>query len=217
MKKKVIKTLTLALVLCIVFGNVVKAAQTYEVESPKLPIITNMYLEDSDILVVLEEDNFKYELTPITEDAPLPDTELTEDGKWSITVPGDCEIYYVDPINFTKPGVYEYKFSQVLRDNEYMTYDEKEYIVIYDVTNTEDLNLQVNVLITDSDKQTKYDSLTLNNKYFPPAEEIDPDEKDSAPDEDSIDTSDIQLGLYLALFGVFSLIVVKEYKKIVKN
>ena len=118
MKKKMILTAILVMVIGICTFNTVNAA--YEVQSEKLPIKTIINLVDDDSEekenVVLENETFNYVLTPLTEGAPLP--AGSQDGKWNISVKGDYRDYFIDSIKFIRPGIYEYKFEQTPGTNE---------------------------------------------------------------------------------------------------
>ena len=207
MKKKVIIA---AMVLLAMFfaclGGSVRAA--YEVDSPKLPIETIIKLEnDDETKVVLKDNLFEYELTPVTEGAPLPSTGKIEDGKWKISVAGDYGNYFVDSIKFTRPGIYKYTFKAIPGTYEYVDYDEMVYTIYYDISNNDAYDsLEAKVIITNKDENIKYDSLTFTNIYHIPEE---PPE-----DEKSVDTSDISVWMYVGLFAGLVVLGVSQVKRI---
>ena len=207
MKKKVIIA---AMVLLAMFfaclGGSVRAA--YEVDSPKLPIETIIKLEnDDETKVVLKDNLFEYELTPVTEGAPLPSTGKIEDGKWIVSVAGDYSECFVEPINFTRPGIYKYTFKAIPGTYEYVDYDEMVYTIYYDISNNDAYDsLEAKVIITNKDENIKYDSLTFTNIYHIPEE---PPE-----DEKSVDTSDISVWMYVGLFAGLVVLGVSQVKRI---
>ena len=193
MKKIIIAAMVLLAIFFACLGGSVKAA--YEVDSPKLPIETIIKLEnDDETKVVLKDNLFEYELTPVTEGAPLPSTGKIEDGKW---------------IAFKAiPGTYEY-----------VDYDEMVYTIYYDISNNDAYDsLEAKVIITNKDENIKYDSLTFTNIYHIPEEPpVDPDHKDdpeTPEDEKSVDTSDISVWMYVGLFAGLVVLGVSQVKRI---
>ena len=136
MKKKVIIA---AMVLLAMFfaclGGSVRAA--YEVDSPKLPIETIIKLEnDDETKVVLKDNLFEYELTPVTEGAPLPTTGKIEDGKWKISVAGDYdEMVYTIYYDISNNDAYDSLEAKVIITNkdENIKYDSLTFTNIYHI------------------------------------------------------------------------------------
>ena len=190
MKKIIIAAMVLLAIFFACLGGSVKAA--YEVDSPKLPIETIIKLEnDDETKVVLKDNLFEYELTPVTEGAPLPTTGKIEDGTFKAI-----------------PGTYEY-----------VDYDEMVYTIYYDISNNDAYDsLEAKVIITNKDENIKYDSLTFTNIYHIPEEPpVDPDHKDdpeTPEDEKSVDTSDISVWMYVGLFAGLVVLGVSQVKRI---
>lgn len=219
MKKKMILTAILVMVIGICTFNTVNAA--YEVQSEKLPIKTIINLVDDDSEekenVVLENETFNYVLTPLTEGAPLP--AGSQDGKWNISVKGDYGDYSIAPITFIRPGIYEYKFEQIPGTNENIQYDNMVYKLIYDVSNNETYDsLVCKVIITDEEENYKYEDVLYTNLYTSPEVPVDPDpHEDPEPEpvpEEKIDTSDINVLFYVAIFAGTAFVIARKIKNI---
>ncbi len=219
--KVVIITIVLLAMIFVCLGGSVRAA--YEVDSPKLPIETIIKLEDDDeTKVVLKDNLFEYELTPVTEGAPLPTTGKIEDGKWKISVAGDYGNYFVDSIKFTRPGIYKYTFKAIPGTYEYVDYDEMVYTIYYDISNNDAYDsLEAKVIITNEDESIKYDSLSFTNIYHIPEEPpVDPGHKDdpvepeTPKEENIIDTSDISVWMYAGIFAGLMILGMYQVKRI---
>lgn len=221
MKKKMIITAILIMVIGICTFNTVNAA--YMVDSMQIPIKTIINLADDEsedkINVVLENENFSYVLTPITDGAPLPTG--SQNGKWNITVKGDYRDYSIASIRFSRPGIYEYKFEQIPGTNENMQYDNMVYKLIYDVSNNETYDsLVCKVIITNEEESYKYEEVLYTNLYTEPEIPIDPDPHDDpVPEpepepkpEEKIDTSDINVLLYAAIFAGSAYVITRKIK-----
>lgn len=220
MKKKMILTAILVMVIGICTFNTVNAA--YEVQSEKLPIKTIINLADDDgeekLDIVLEDENFTYMLTPLTEETPLPSNGTVENGVWEITVKGDYGDYSIAPITFVRPGIYEYKFEQIPGTNEDIQYDNMVYKLIYDVSNNETYDsLVCKIIITDEDENYKYEDIKYTNLYNAPEIPIEPEPKDDPipqPEQEKIDTSDINVLLYVAIFAGTAFVIARKIKNI---
>lgn len=220
MKKKMILTAILVMVIGICTFNTVNAA--YEVQSEKLPIKTIINLADDDgeekLDIVLEDENFTYMLTPLTEETPLPSNGTVENGVWEITVKGDYGDYSIAPITFVRPGIYEYKFEQIPGTNEDIQYDNMVYKLIYDVSNNETYDsLVCKVIITDEEENYKYEDIKYTNLYNAPEIPIEPEPKDDPipqPEQEKIDTSDINVLLYVAIFAGTAFVIARKIKNI---
>lgn len=220
MKKKMILTAILVMVIGICTFNTVNAA--YEVQSEKLPIKTVINLADDDgeekLDIVLEDENFTYMLTPLTEETPLPSNGTVENGVWKITVKGDYGDYSIAPITFVRPGIYEYKFEQIPGTNEDIQYDNMVYKLIYDVSNNETYDsLVCKVIITDEEENYKYEDIKYTNLYNAPEIPIEPEPKDDPipqPEQEKIDTSDINVLLYVAIFAGTAFVIARKIKNI---
>lgn len=218
MKKKMILTAILVMVIGICTFNTVNAA--YEVQSEKLPIKTIINLVDDDSEekenVVLENETFNYVLTPLTEGAPLP--AGSQDGKWNISVKGDYRDYSIAPITFVRPGIYEYKFEQIPGTNEDIQYDNMVYKLIYDVSNNDTYDsLVCKIIITDEDENYKYEDIKYINLYNAPEIPVEPEPKDDSvpqPEQEKIDTSDINVLLYVAIFAGTAFVIARKIKNI---
>lgn len=218
MKKKMILTAILVMVIGICTFNTVNAA--YEVQSEKLPIKTIINLVDDDSEekenVVLENETFNYVLTPLTEGAPLP--AGSQDGKWNISVKGDYRDYFIDSIIFIRPGIYEYKFEQIPGTNEDIQYDNMVYKLIYDVSNNDTYDsLVCKIIITDEDENYKYEDIKYTNLYNAPEIPVEPESKDDPipqPEQEKIDTSDINVLLYVAIFAGTAFVIARKIKNI---
>ncbi len=218
MKKKMILTAILVMVIGICTFNTVNAA--YEVQSEKLPIKTIINLVDDDSEekenVVLENETFNYVLTPLTEGAPLP--AGSQDGKWNISVKGDYRDYFIDSIIFIRPGIYEYKFEQIPGTNEDIQYDNMVYKLIYDVSNNDTYDsLVCKIIITDEDENYKYEDIKYTNLYNAPEIPVEPEPKDDPipqPEQEKIDTSDINVLLYVAIFAGTAFVIARKIKNI---
>lgn len=219
--KVVITTIVLLAMFFVCLGGSVRAA--YKVDSPKIPIETIIKLEDDDeTKVVLKDNLFEYELTPVTQGAPLPTTGKIEDGKWKISVAGDYGNYFVDSINFTRPGIYKYTFKAIPGTYEYVDYDEMVYTIYYDISNNDAYDsLEAKVIITNEDESIKYDSLSFTNIYHIPEEPpIDPGHKDdpvepeTPKEENTIDTSDISVWMYAGIFAGLMILGMYQVKRI---
>ncbi|MBR2784413.1 MAG: hypothetical protein IKD74_00305 [Clostridia bacterium] len=224
MKKKMILTAILVMVIGICTFNTVNAA--YEVQSEKLPIKTIINLVDDDSEekenVVLENETFNYVLTPLTEGAPLP--AGSQDGRWNISVKGDYRDYFIDSIKFIRPGIYEYKFEQIPGTNEDIQYDNMVYKLIYDVSNNETYDsLVCKVIITDEEENYKYEDVLYTNLYTSSEVPVDPDpHEDPEPKpepvpEEKIDTSDINVLLYVAIFVGSAYVITRKIKSKKEN
>ena len=199
MKKKLMLIMVLAMMLGVFSLNYVKAA--YLVDSSELPIKTIINLADDDgeekLDIVLEDENFTYMLTPLTEETPLPSNGTVENGVWKITVKGDYGDYSIAPITFVRPGIYEYKFEQIPGTNEDIQYDNMVYKLIYDVY--------------------KYEDIKYTNLYNAPEIPIEPEPKDDPipqPEQEKIDTSDINVLLYVAIFAGTAFVIARKIKNI---
>ncbi len=220
MKKKMILTAILVMVIGICTFNTVNAA--YEVQSEKLPIKTIINLADDDgeekLDIVLEDENFTYMLTHLTEEIPLPSNGTVENGVWKITVKGDYGDYSIAPITFVRPGIYEYKFEQIPGTNEDIQYDNMVYKLIYDVSNNETYDsLVCKVIITDEEENYKYEDIKYTNLYNAPEIPIEPEPKDDPipqPEQEKIDTSDINVLLYVAIFAGTAFVIARKIKNI---
>lgn len=218
MKKKMILTAILVMVIGICTFNTVNAA--YEVQSEKLPIKTIINLVDDDSEekenVVLENETFNYVLTPLTEGAPLP--AGSQDGKWNISVKGDYRDYSIAPITFVRPGIYEYKFEQIPGTNEDIQYDNMVYKLIYDVSNNDTYDsLVCKIIITDEDENYKYEDIKYTNLYNAPEIPVEPELKDDPipqPEQEKIDTSDINVLFYVAIFAGTAFVIARKIKNI---
>lgn len=218
MKKKMILTAILVMVIGICTFNTVNAA--YEVQSEKLPIKTIINLVDDDSEekenVVLENETFNYVLTPLTEGAPLP--AGSQDGKWNISVKGDYRDYSIAPITFVRPGIYEYKFEQIPGTNEDIQYDNMVYKLIYDVSNNDTYDsLVCKIIITDEDENYKYEDIKYTNLYNAPEIPVEPEPKDDPipqPEQEKIDTSDINVLFYVAIFAGTAFVIARKIKNI---
>lgn len=218
MKKKMILTAILVMVIGICTFNTVNAA--YEVQSEKLPIKTIINLVDDDSEekenVVLENETFNYVLTPLTEGAPLP--AGSQDGKWNISVKGDYRDYSIAPITFVRPGIYEYKFEQIPGTNEDIQYDNMVYKLIYDVSNNDTYDsLVCKIIITAEDENYKYEDIKYTNLYNAPEIPVEPEPKDDPipqSEQEKIDTSDINVLFYVAIFAGTAFVIARKIKNI---
>ena len=109
----------------------------------------------------------------------------------SITGAGVKEFGHID---FTKPGTYSYKVSEVAGSNPDCTYDNSVYIVTATVTEDENYKLHVNTTYQKNGQSVSTASFQFVNTYA--VEEPD-DEPDDTNKPDTGDTNDLagMLGL----------------------
>lgn len=220
MKKKLMLIMVFVMMLGVFSLNYVKAA--YLVDSSELPIKTIINLADDDgeekLDIVLEDENFTYMLTPLTEETPLPSNGTVENGVWKITVKGDYGDYSIAPITFVRPGIYEYKFEQIPGTNEDIQYDNMVYKLIYDVSNNDTYDsLVCKIIITDEDENYKYEDIKYTNLYNAPEIPVEPEPKDDPipqPEQEKIDTSDINVLFYVAIFAGTAFVIARKIKNI---
>lgn len=220
MKKKLMLIMVFVMMLGVFSLNYVKAA--YLVDSSEFPIKTIINLADDDgeekLDIVLEDENFTYMLTPLTEETPLPSNGTVENGVWKITVKGDYGDYSIAPITFVRPGIYEYKFEQIPGTNEDIQYDNMVYKLIYDVSNNDTYDsLVCKIIITDEDENYKYEDIKYTNLYNAPEIPVEPEPKDDPipqPEQEKIDTSDINVLFYVAIFAGTAFVIARKIKNI---
>lgn len=102
-----------------------------------------------------------YELTAISENAPLP--KDSKDGKYVFSIEGAKNQVEI-PINYDKAGLYSYTLKQITEDAKYYNYDRKSYKINVYVQNEEDGSFSSQVIVEDLGN-AKCDEITFTNSY----------------------------------------------------
>lgn len=102
-----------------------------------------------------------YELTAISENAPLPDG--SKNGKYIFSIQ-DTEKKIVIPIKYVTAGVYNYKLQQITEDAEKYTYDRTRYTITVYIQNEKTGRLSSQIIVED-DNDKKCGEVVFSNSY----------------------------------------------------
>jgi hypothetical protein len=92
------------------------------------------------------------------------------------------------------------------------------YKLIYDVSNNETYDsLVCKVIITDEEENYKYEDVLYTNLYTSPEVPVDPEPKPEPVPEEKIDTSDINVLLYVAIFVGSAYVITRKIKSKKEN
>lgn len=102
-----------------------------------------------------------YELTGLTEDAPMP--EGSENQVYVFSVKDSDETVKI-PMVYMHGGVYQYQLIQTTEDQEYYTYDKTKYEITVYIKNTENGALASEVIVENGSGK-KCGSIHFTNQY----------------------------------------------------
>jgi len=152
------------------------------------------------------DSTFWYILTPVTEDAPMPEGSV--DGQYIFSVTSDIEDFLYLFIDFTEEGTYVYQFtSYVPNPQDGYTYDTSVYYIEIVVGKTVDSLVIESVLIKDSTGRILRE-IPLNPSYDA-GTPSSPDSPNSPSRPDTPKTGDeTHMNLYMIIMGVSAAAVI---------
>lgn len=102
-----------------------------------------------------------YELTGLTEEAPMP--EGSEHNAYAFSIDGVDETVKI-PMVYTHGGMYQYQLTQTTKKQDAYTYDETKYKITVYVKNSENGGLVAEVM-AENGSGKKCGEITFLNKY----------------------------------------------------
>lgn len=201
------KILLLMLTIILCFPTIVSATDSYET-SVSIPVRVKSNLEDSSDLFTftLERKDGSSEFLPEQTQISI---KQGEDGIFG-------------PINYDKPGKYEYLIKQLPGDNKEITYDDTIYDVMVFVENTKDKSgnftggLTSTMVLKKDGVENKPTLVVFENTYeikVPPKPEPKPTPKPTPKPSPKTGDQGIYISAIVLSIGLLGLLLINNKKK----